>query len=559
MASVKDNVSSLIDFARKFSEGGGPADSAFKQLYMEEIKKIEEEVRNSEKADEYLSTLRKNLVNNNRSARERIAYLLGELMLRKPSSKEIDQCVNKLIECAKDKNYFQPVNTVGREIVNALGKSGKSEVEITLLQLVNEPTTTSIRSNILVALGKTGGARTVTVLTDIIKRPNLTVSGKIYLLWALGRLGSVQNSSRPNFPLSRSLFETSLKHIFQIIQSGIVHPDIHYCAIYAVGEICDQRDTKLLSDGIPVATLKVAEKMISSVRERRGVIMRSLQKNRKFESKAERHTRNILDICEKVALKMIRGQQLDQEGEKILLGVRILFDVGLSPDIDKDIPESIIKPPLPDESQQLGVAIVRSTEIPLDTQFQETRQNEHQSKGLLPTGAPQNTQPQETDWQNERQSKELLSLSQEQNHPQKEAANMQHKKVFLSYSYRQEDKELVEGFKVLLEDAGYEVITGEKNQMGSLSKSIKEKIKQADKCVVVMTCRDKKDNGKYTTSSWLLEEKGLAIAYDIPCLMLVEEGIEEKDFGGLQGDDQRLHFSRNNFALKVAEAIRMLR
>ena len=41
--------------------------------------------------------------------------------------------------------------------------------------------------------------------------------------------------------------------------------------------------------------------------------------------------------------------------------------------------------------------------------------------------------------------------------------------------------------------------------------------------------------------------------------MLVEEGIDEKDFGGLQGDAQRLHFNRNNFTRIVAEAIRMLK
>ena len=95
--------------------------------------------------------------------------------------------------------------------------------------------------------------------------------------------------------------------------------------------------------------------------------------------------------------------------------------------------------------------------------------------------------------------------------------------------------------------------------MGSLSKSILSKIKQAEKCVVVMTCRDKKENGKFTTSSWLLEEKGAALALDKACLVLVEEGIDEKEIGGLHGDDQRLRFRRDNFTTVVAEALRMLR
>jgi hypothetical protein len=73
-----------------------------------------------------------------------------------------------------------------------------------------------------------------------------------------------------------------------------------------------------------------------------------------------------------------------------------------------------------------------------------------------------------------------------------------------------------------------------------------------------MTCRDKKENGKFTTSSWLLEEKGAALALGKPCLMLVEDGIDAREIGGLQGDDQRLPFNRNNFTRIVADALRML-
>jgi hypothetical protein len=73
-----------------------------------------------------------------------------------------------------------------------------------------------------------------------------------------------------------------------------------------------------------------------------------------------------------------------------------------------------------------------------------------------------------------------------------------------------------------------------------------------------MTRRDKKDNEKYTTSSWILEEKGAAIALGKPCLMLIEEGVDEREIGGLQGDDEWIPFTRNNFASKIADAIIML-
>jgi hypothetical protein len=55
------------------------------------------------------------------------------------------------------------------------------------------------------------------------------------------------------------------------------------------------------------------------------------------------------------------------------------------------------------------------------------------------------------------------------------------KSIFLSYSFRQDDKELVEGLEKLLCAAGYIVITGEKNRMGSISKKIMNQIKGAEK------------------------------------------------------------------------------
>jgi hypothetical protein len=117
----------------------------------------------------------------------------------------------------------------------------------------------------------------------------------------------------------------------------------------------------------------------------------------------------------------------------------------------------------------------------------------------------------------------------------------------------------VDGFREVLEATGYTVITGEKNPAGSLSKSILKMIRESEKFVVVMTCRDKKENGQFTTSSWLLEEKGAALALGKVCLMLVEDGIDDKEIGGLQGDDQRLSFRRENFTNVVADALRMLR
>lgn len=125
------------------------------------------------------------------------------------------------------------------------------------------------------------------------------------------------------------------------------------------------------------------------------------------------------------------------------------------------------------------------------------------------------------------------------------------KTIFLGYSYRQADDEFVSGFKELLSDKGYEVLDGKADGLGSISQAIIEKIQISDAVVIVMTKRDKKENGKFTTAAWLLEEKGAGLALKKPVGMLVEEEIDEADIGGMQGDNQRFHFTRNNF-LKIA-------
>lgn len=64
--------------------------------------------------------------------------------------------------------------------------------------------------------------------------------------------------------------------------------------------------------------------------------------------------------------------------------------------------------------------------------------------------------------------------------------------------------------------------------------------------------------GKYTTAAWLLEEKGAAIALEKQVAIFIEEEIDEADIGGLQGDLQRFHFTRNNFLMKIMNFIKIL-
>lgn len=132
------------------------------------------------------------------------------------------------------------------------------------------------------------------------------------------------------------------------------------------------------------------------------------------------------------------------------------------------------------------------------------------------------------------------------------------KSVFLAYSYLEKDAVLAEMFKELLKDKGFQVIDGKADKLGSISKNIMDKIRGIKTFIVIMTKRDKKLNEKYTTSSWLLDEKGAALALDKRVVMMVEEEVDERDIGGLQGDEQRFDFNRNNFDRVAGSVIRIL-
>ena len=72
-----------------------------------------------------------------------------------------------------------------------------------------------------------------------------------------------------------------------------------------------------------------------------------------------------------------------------------------------------------------------------------------------------------------------------------------------------------------------------------------------------MTRDKEKADGTYTTSPWLLEEKGAALAFRKPLVLLIEEGVT--DFGGLHGDWQRHHFAAKGFTGAALKAVKQLR
>jgi hypothetical protein len=125
--------------------------------------------------------------------------------------------------------------------------------------------------------------------------------------------------------------------------------------------------------------------------------------------------------------------------------------------------------------------------------------------------------------------------------------------VFLSCRFA--DIQYIDGLKALLADAGFGIITGDSAD-GYISQTILQRIRDAEYFVSLMTRHEQKADGTFTTSPWLLEEKGAALAFGKYLVLLIEEGVT--DFGGLQGDWQRHHFAEKGFTAAALKAVKQL-
>jgi hypothetical protein len=132
--------------------------------------------------------------------------------------------------------------------------------------------------------------------------------------------------------------------------------------------------------------------------------------------------------------------------------------------------------------------------------------------------------------------------------------NIVTRSVFLSYRFEEED--LIDGLIQLLIDNNFTVLDG-KSSNTYIGQGIIDRIRQAEFFLCLMTKHKAKEDGLYTTSPWLLEEKGAALALGKRIVLMVEDGVDE--IGGLQGDWQRIHFNSRSFLKASLAAVIQLK
>lgn len=136
-------------------------------------------------------------------------------------------------------------------------------------------------------------------------------------------------------------------------------------------------------------------------------------------------------------------------------------------------------------------------------------------------------------------------------------------KVFIGHSFNNEDKIIVNKLRELIVDTfKFEWLTGETAENIGVSEKVKKRISECDLFIGVFTKGKPLYNGllkkpnAYTTSAWVIQESGFAIANCKQIIFLFEEGLDSSL--GLQGDLEYIPFNRNNLDPILTKLTQML-
>ena len=116
------------------------------------------------------------------------------------------------------------------------------------------------------------------------------------------------------------------------------------------------------------------------------------------------------------------------------------------------------------------------------------------------------------------------------------------KKIFLSFSFRDADRELVGMVDQLVMSHQLTRETGRRLEGQDLTDAIREKINQADGLIALLTRRDLRDDGNWTTHDWVRDELNFARQAKLPAIALLEDGVV---MSGAFSEHERIHFSRD--------------
>ncbi|MCC6390380.1 MAG: toll/interleukin-1 receptor domain-containing protein [Bryobacterales bacterium] len=100
------------------------------------------------------------------------------------------------------------------------------------------------------------------------------------------------------------------------------------------------------------------------------------------------------------------------------------------------------------------------------------------------------------------------------------------KSIFVSYSFRDQDRELVTEVEQLLASHGIRAVTGRRLGGQALPAEIERRIQASDGLIALMTRRDQLGDGSWITHPWVQDEATMGRTKGRPVIALVEDGVK---------------------------------
>lgn len=140
-------------------------------------------------------------------------------------------------------------------------------------------------------------------------------------------------------------------------------------------------------------------------------------------------------------------------------------------------------------------------------------------------------------------------------------------RVFVAYSYdkkphaegERSPKDYGNNLCHILKAMDFEVLTGEsRKRHGRLEETVLREISLADWVVILFCPRSKLTSGKHSTSPWVLEEKGAAIALGKNFQIVAHEDVDDTEIGGLHGSAYRIIFTQEDEVERFCEVANVI-
>ena len=274
----------------------------FRNKTKEQIKDERDRILSASNIDDLIRMLIENLKGYRKDAREEALYIMGVYAASgfnlEMQGEIVQTCLAEI-----------PRTPLGA--INALGKIGNPIAESHLIRLLTRSKYEKYYSNILYALGKCG------ITHNALHRASYHMNDdkpglRMAACWAIGRIGSRECDE----PVEVYYLTPTVKALIQMVEEE-GHLDVLRNAVYAIGELCDQRDS--IDPDVKVSDDLLADAI--------GALERRHAKLAEYRAKSISHDIYLLNKQFEISLGMMRGDDLTSDQEKHLATIRTLATI----------------------------------------------------------------------------------------------------------------------------------------------------------------------------------------------------------------------------------------